>query len=764
MRRKKKKLKLKLSLMSGMISTIDHHEVLVLDRENRCAILCFNEALSALDLYKIYRATAVRESRWPFFKRINDRISTLSTLLNAFFITVSIGLLGAFGNAFFEILTKLVTKGQAAIYLDTSTIFYAVFLLFFLILAISPRILNDNFTSVIDWINKRLSKEQRLHRKAARGIIKLARKNSGVSTIRLVNLGNYTHHHDFLFKHLLPLALGKQIQFELYIKKDEADDLLRECDKKDYIVSSLNHKDATGAVHVNMLQDDEILMLQLLISFSTYNANDADTTCFDVSLELALLYMDKYRYRLAGYDHINKLLLERMVYRCIRDYGLIQEITIGDQKRHKLTTPIEFRLNKSEYFTVVKTLTSDYASFKDELKEPLSHLIVLAYLKNSSFINSNKADALSGFIKSVDESEDYSLLIDYEDLIYSDTKGEDGVDVLKVINSSHLLRLGNINFMAGSYLRALDAFSTASLMYPLKAKIGKAKTFERKGDFNAAINEILEVEELIKQRSFTYYEDKLYLLEFYLEKAWIIVSSRIDTYYNQGKEAIEKANHLFTELDNMEYDVRYLFIYYNSIANYHEWDRSYESAIKAYKTILELPGCKMRSRSSALVNIGITYRLRAKSSASFVDNMHLSIHHLRMGVEMKYKLAEMAQYPVAAHNLAESCILLAIETKEKEQADALLNEAYQIAQKGLDIQREANATKKRGQLLVEALIARVLLGDTTEELKSLIVELSTWLLNNKEGYDVEVVNEMLDHAKKRKNIDIKSHMLLQSVN
>ncbi len=744
--RKNKKLKLELQVHTGLLSSFQSKSLIANDERKQSVIINFNETLKAADLLNEVRAVGIGMSKFPFLQRLKYRLSSLRNLLNAFFITVVIGLLGAFGNAFFEILVKAVKSGLAALHLHNNPIFYLIFLLFFLLIAISPGVLNDNFNSIIEWINKRFSKEQRMHQLAAKGIIRIVNKTKGHQTVKLVTPAQYPKHQNFLFKHFLPLARTKKLLVEIHLLNEELDDFKEMINRSPFINCSLNTKQATKPVNATLLTEEEHKMMQLLLFFSIINPQNKQQNSFDLSLEMCLLYIDRYRYRLTAYSNIDKLKLQQFINRCINDYGLIETVIAGEHKRHKLRMPNSFVLNTNDYNAISNIVSIDYTLYKDEIVQPLSHLIILKHHRNQSYINSSKAEVMSSLINRIDKSEDYKLLIDYEELLYPNNEDKMETNVLRAIDSLSLLQLGNINFMAGAYQRAIDAFSTASLMYPLKAKIGIAKTFERKGDSARAIETIKNLEQLFEERTFNYYEDKIYLLEFYLEKSWIIVSGRLKEYYHEGKAALDEAHHLIIELDNIKYDVKHLFTYYNCVANYNEWDAHYQGAIKAYETILSLPGCKARSISTVYVNIGIAYRFLAKVQ-DFDTNIEQSVYYLSKGHDLKEKLADVAQLPIAAHNLAESCILQAVRSKTHQEKMDLLKQANRVALSGLELQKQTGSSRKQGQLLAETIISYQLSGHTsTSVLKPYEDELNRWLLSHREGYDYEVVNELLKLA------------------
>lgn len=723
--------------------------------ENDKLVVFFREELSSEDINEKLIKFRISIAKLPFIFKLKYHFRIFNSVLIALLLTVFVGLLGAYGNAFYEILLKKY-YGETLIFLDGNQMFIVMLTVFFSVIFLAPQLISSDFTSIQDWLDKRLSSKEKVHRRFAHEIKWILEKKN-LSGVQLVNLLQYDDIESVLSNLVSSLKNHKK-HIECNVRLDEVNQItswFRENHQANFDFLQEEKINCKIKQHIESLQVIEQKVFALLMFCSTYQIEKDEASPnneYELSVELASLIVERYNEKLEVFGGMDNAELLRIINRFKEDYYLIKESAVANRVYYQLTIPDNKAFDLVDFSHITEKLKLDVLSFMKEIEHPISSLLLFHFFKNDTYLNSNKKMAFQLLINNVDKYEYFKILRKYRThlLEEKDNREENIYIVLSAVN---LLDLAQLGLKSGLYIEALKAFKSAALVYPIKAKIGIAKVLERQGNYSLALDVISEVEKIVSKREDLQEEDKIASLRIFIEKAWIIVSARFINKKKEGKDALVNAGELLNQMDNIDYSVDYLFSYYNNVANYHEWDKQYESAIRSYENILSIPGMNVQPVSSTLINIGISYRLlglEKKGRKLKIDCLKQSVDNLTNGVDLKIKIGDLDQYPIAIHNLAESLILLAIEKKNDDEKNALLYKGLECARKGLKVQTEIRSVKKKGQLLAEAIVSIRLLKktDLKSEVKSYERELIQWKKENNSKYkfDLAAVNQILSYS------------------
>jgi tetratricopeptide (TPR) repeat protein len=337
----------------------------------------------------------------------------------------------------------------------------------------------------------------------------------------------------------------------------------------------------------------------------------------------------------------------------------------------------------------------------------------------------------------------------YWEYISNNESGEEGsfkLGPLQFMDVQTLSDLSACFVNSGMYDHAMEVFSILENIYPAKIAIEIADLKDSLGEYRKALEILLKTDEEWVRSGII--EDMGLILELYLNISWVIVSGRFEDRRDEGYRYLEKTETILRKLPDTENYLLFLTRFYNTRANYHEWEENYELAIENYEKALKLPGTILR-KSSLLSNRGISERLIGKKCRDKADQKkHLmtSRSNIRQAVNMKKSIGEKNQIPGTSHNLAETLLELASTIEEKAEKISVLKEADEVTSQALAILDELNSQKRIGRLLAEKCIAHHMLGQLGEESeeKTIREKLDAWLENeDKESYDYREITRLL---------------------
>jgi tetratricopeptide (TPR) repeat protein len=337
----------------------------------------------------------------------------------------------------------------------------------------------------------------------------------------------------------------------------------------------------------------------------------------------------------------------------------------------------------------------------------------------------------------------------YWDHIAAGEDGEDDNFKLGPLQFMDVKTLGDLSACfvnSGMYDKALEVFSILENIYPAKIAIEIADLKDSLGEYREALEILLKTDAEWVRSGIV--EDMGLILELYLNIAWVIVSGRFEDRKEEGYRYLEKTETILRKLPDTENYLLFLTRFYNTRANYHEWEENYLLAIENYEKALKLPGTILR-KSSLLSNRGISERLigkQCRDKAEQRKHFLSSRSNIRQAVKMKKSIGEKNQIPGTSHNLAETLLELARITEDREEKVSVLKEADAVTSAALAILDELNSQKRRGRLLAEKCIAHHMLGRLGEESHKMKIKetLDAWLLTEDKGsYDYREITRLL---------------------
>lgn len=725
------------------------------------------EQLSASDLLRQLVGLKLKKKRLAWFYRLRNRVILFNTIVAAFFITLFLGLFGAFGNAFYEVLLGHHYE-ETILPMDGNQLLYSMIVFFFLAIVLFPKFVSGDFASVNEWLEKRFSNQERLHREISQEFVSLIRQNRHIDTFVVVNPWQYIGADSLFLDYLLPRISKLNILMSWSVCSDEVAQSVNAMKKQlggtVEFAETKSEVEDEFRVGLNGLPDIEQTIIKLLLFCSSFSLDQNPEeksmgSWFPLSIDLAGRVVERYSSKIMDLHAIDNALLHRVIQRCMNDYHLLRINKLANRLQYEIRIPVGFMPGEDDFVRLKERLQLDIDVFHRTPTDAIASLILFNLFGAQSYIASGKVLAAELLIRRIKEEELYLMLHRYGDLLFPQESVARECNVFKMLQPETLLDLGLLCNKSGHYDEALQAFSIVETVYPFRAGIGTARVLERQGAYREALTKIRELELFWKGKMDAYVEDKIAYLELHLEKAWIIVSARFEDARKEGEASNQLVGEALKSFANLSHDIEFIYWHYNNLANYFEWDEDYQQAIEAYNTVLSIPGIRIQPVSSIYINTGISYRFLAqKENDAELSAFYLtqSLEYLDKGVALKKRIGDLDQLPIAIHNLSETLILQAFAGKGNPQDDFLL--AYEAACEGLEIQQTIGSVKKRGQLLSEALICICQLdlpeGEAAKD--KLISELVAWRrdFGTVHAYDLDAVVRLLELVNYTSDVDL----------
>ena len=559
----------------------------------------------------------------------------------------------------------------------------------------------------------------------------------------------------WIMQQLLPVLLSMNEKMVLQIKTDEKIffiDLFKENGIRLATVDYQGMERGDMVFPPQYLTSWEKQYLSFLAFCSTLNLPDhwgnGNRTEHFVSWELAEVLFNNYKESIFNFTD-DTIAIDRFIQRCIFDYCYLSE----NEKKDLILHPSldASWLSGSQVEMLRDHTTSVISSVSPGLKESLSYLILLGLLQEMDAFHPKKLQLLSLFIQATLESEGYHLMSDYWNdvsFIPEEDKEDKGYrfSLLQFFDIDTLQALSECLQNSGMYEKALEIYGFTGNIYPARAAIDRSAIIESLGKYREALAVLYETESKWIKSGIVNGEN--ISLELYWNAAWVIVSGRLEDEKKNGYTFLEKMDGILNKLPDAGQYILYLARYYNTRANYEEWEERYKDAIESYEKALSLPGQYLQ-KSSLLVNMGISQRLLGHQKTGNREKTAMyrqSLDNIRKGVEMKIAIGEKNQIPSSRHNLAETALELAYVTEDETKRKEILTEAHENACLGLSMLKEIKSTKKMGRLLVERYLSEFLLNQLGEPADPGISEkeLKEWMSEqDKESFDHREVSEML---------------------
>jgi len=686
--------------------------------------------------------------------QFGNKIGTILTLAASLAAIFLIALLSIHGSLTYELFSgedgaNILNFNGIYLYLLLS-----IFILLFLVF--SPRIILGNYDNLFDWANNQFSTNARIVRRLQLKLKILLQLRPQTNAINLWN-PMIAGSDSWISDQLIPAFTELAIEANLFIKLDEKEDMLavlRTNNIEKFIHHSVPEADTNGLVYpYHLLSKWEKECFQCLLFSSTINLPESwieknKMQEIIISKELSERVYHLYQSKLSpGKVAVT---FEKFINRCIFDYGylsasndhMVENLILKDNDlaKFKSATLLD---------GMADTVKHNMGAISGNLPDPRALAILLGLTESHNALNSRKIDLIQRFISNVKRTENYWLMNNYWQHISAEKEENEGyikLGLMQFMNVQTLNELAACFVNSGMYTNAMEVFGILENISPAKIAIEIADLKDSLGEYKEALQILLKTDKEWVQSGKV--EDMALILELYLNIAWVIVSGRFEDQREQGYEYLSKTDDILRKLPNAENYLLFLTRYFNTIANYHEWEQRYELAIKNYEKALMLPGTVLR-KSSLLSNRGIAERLLGKYTKdedAKKQHLHNSRSNIRQALEMKKNIGEKNQIPGSSHNLSETLIELAAITNDQSEKTIILKEADEVTNYALSILNELGSQKRRGRLLTERYIAHYMLHELGEisEVDLIKPQLKDWLGDeDKTSYDYREATRLL---------------------
>jgi tetratricopeptide (TPR) repeat protein len=688
--------------------------------------------------------------------QFQNQLGSILTLVISMLVIFFLALLSIHGSLSYD----LFSGGESSNIFNFRGIYLYLLLSLFMLLFLvfSPRIILGDYDNLFEWANKRFSTGSRIKRRLSRGIGLLFRLHKEQKTIVLWN-PMIAGPDSWARSYLVPALSMTDAEIEVMVRVDDRENVLQLISENNTDIRFANKPIHAGdadmqAYPFEFLSVWEKECFHCLLFSSTINLPEAwtaDGPAMDtiVSKELAEAVYHQYESKLSSGGAAG-ISFEKFLNRCIIDYGYLEQRSDTGMQEFLLVHSIpENERMPAVLESIADTVTNNIGAVSGKLKDPLALVILLALTRTDQDLDARKIDLVQDFVRNVKRTEKYWLMNRYWAHISAKNRvveGEYKLGILQFMDVGTLKDLSACFVNAGMYADAFEVFGILENIYPARIAIEIADLKDSMGEYREALEILLKTdEEWVKSGMI---DDRTLILELYLNIAWVIVSGRFEEHREEGYEYLGKTDNILRKLPNTEDYILFLTRYYNTKANYHEWERNYDLAIENYEKALKLPGTILR-KSSLLSNRGIAERLLGKATDDIsARRKHLlaSRANIRQAVNMKKSIGEKNQIPGSSHNLAETLLELSSVMDEKEEKLSILQEANDVTAAALSILDELNSQKRRGRLLTERFIAHKLLSDLGEKSEKELIEpkLRSWLqAEDKTSYDYRETTQLL---------------------
>lgn len=691
------------------------------------------------------------------FFQLKPRIRSLFTLIISLLIITFLILLGIHQSLSYDLISG---ANASNIFNFNSIHFYILLsLIIVLLLLISPKIIIGEYENLFVWANSRFSTHSRIVRRLERGLLTL-NKLSGQN--KVINIWNplVSGSDSWICKQLIPALIRSNLQVNIIIKIDEKDavlEILKVSDLEKYsLIQPPEHVARPDkSFPYPLLSAWEQECMHCLLFSSTKQLpeswrDDNSRQNIIISRELGERVYHFYMRNISSSGSAN-ITFERFLNRCVYDYGYLKPTS--DKRTENLIlmeTGLTDELDPVVTERVKDSVENNLGSISADIIDPLAFVILIGLSGADNTLNTRRINLLTGFIRNVDRVENYQLMSSYWKFISStetDVKGNFTLNTMQFMDVQTLTCLSACFVHSGMYDNAFEVYNILESIYPAKIAIEKADLNDSMGKYKEALEILLDTDEKWFKSGIV--QDMGLILKLYLNISWVIVSGRFENRRNEGYQYLEKTETILRKLPDTENYLLFLTQFYNTTANYNEWEENFTLAIENYERALKLPGTILR-KSSLLSNRGISERLIAKNNEDIsAKRKHLltSCSNLRQAISMKISIGEKNQIPGTSHNLSETLIELASVTNDKAERVKVLKEADKVISQALEILDELNSQKRRGRLLTEQYITHYMfreLGEPSQD-KKIKESLDVWLLKeDKDSYDYREITRLLD--------------------
>lgn len=701
--------------------------------ENKSLHVCFFDDISVDSLDNAFQQLIKEKSNFDNLKLFFSSTRLfLITLALIFAFVIAFGIFSAYGNAAFDLIE--IFFGTSEITSKTTNKIWIFLLLLVLAMSLFPLAFKGEVQEYISHYIGRHHNDA-FYRNRFKKYLKLFHKKHSINKIILWNPANKGFDGEDFWNTFVKscLSLG---DFKTYfcIHTDEKykieliiDDIYSniEYDISDFDDQSINFLDQSE-IPKEYLNKTEIQLLEVMIFCSTKNIpiikkeigiEGYSSSGNVISLSFVEYLVRNLPERLPDLNtFIDGVPLLVFFRRCTNDYGLTFNYNKTDLKLVGISENSDLMIGiakeiKDELAFIYNYCSENSPQIIKEVTDPVAILILNILFLEKTIYSKSRIKLIESFISSIDEYEHYFLLRNYWPVIFCE-ECINNVNPYVLINVKAIIKISICFERAGLYESASNVHNLLKTLYPFQSLVSLARLDERKG--NDMYSEGIKKLNLI-WNEFDFKLDSLPLndkLRYLLTYSWIVVSGRLNDEKINGKANLEKAKKLIASSHEIKNTNDQLWHFHNSEANYHEWDKEYDLAIREHEKCLKIPGLSQKWLSGTLVNLGIANRLLFCKpwNVSYIDE---SISYGQSGVDLKEEMGDNDELPIALHNLSLSMLFKFIILKETEEYNLISSNEY--SDKALSIYEETGSQKKMVMALFEYFISSIIIRNSSKE-------------------------------------------------
>ncbi|MGI9544521.1 MAG: hypothetical protein ACR2MX_14770 [Cyclobacteriaceae bacterium] len=747
---------LRLKIETGKLSLIDNDEDKTADVDARSINFYLGPKDNLASVYNALMLEYKEKSGFGYYftKYITRAYHLVGVLIFALVFVVLLGLVEIYGNALYDIVGNAFefTGGVKLFILVGSGVLLAIAII------LVPALFQGDVSAGRKWLKEKTTSDGLMQRRILRTLKRISSINKNIRSLNVWNPNLFNNKRLFIVDSLIRKAVRSKFDIVLYIRVDE------KARTKNYISSLFGSQlqweehitenlegDPKDYFPLKYMDEWEKDVLSLLLFCSTLNLpsfspeiiQDPHAIPFTISAPLAEIIYDKFKSKLhSTLGESSNITIDSLVSRFINDYNYFEQAFEANIDNWRLKDPVIFKELKnhieSDLSFIYAYIQSDTVNLVRILNDPISSILILNANKNNSIYSINRIKAIEKFISLSARDELFSTLRYYWPLATAQNSASPATsneDILRLIDVKILWQLVDNFFYAGMYDEVNTALKFLEPINSVYADYMRIRIEESRGKYHEAALDYIHLFDKMK----TFKVKEILELKIKMGFSWTVVSGRIseDGLREKGKAMLAEMEQAIDEMITDEIDTKILCDLKNYQANYAEWDNDLDSAITHYDSALSIPGIGTRKYSSILVNHGIAHRKKAeteKDRKKQREMFRLSLKHGEMGVEVKQKIGNDDQLPIAIHNYCETLIRLAQIEEDREKKAQLYETAKSKSTLAIEVQNRINSTKKKDQLLVENLVSNYYLmkNDTVtkEVLMKSLFELSEYLKSN----------------------------------
>ena len=577
----------------------------------------------------------------------------------------------------------------------------------FLILAFLPAFLSESDNNFVrDWLRKWFTQNSRRQSRLDALIRTLIRRFK-INRIVVFNADEYPD-SQWPVAVLMPILASLEVKITLHVHHQATERISALFPASRVSISHQPDYSDTLQAYWPLMNKEKQHLMMLLAECSTLEldreCNPDETDAF-VSIEIVEHLASSLSNAAVPIESSARMCAD-FIHAAEQDYGVIEY----DDRYCRLHTAMLKGLPASADFReqVTSIILKNRNHLLEQSNSPLVALLIYWHLSKNSHPGTDSIAFIEHFIKRTFDLEQNRFFQRYWDLLagpvpcgssIADSYTNSSSSLYHMISSDTLDMLISLKERSGDFESSEKLAKLLIPIHPLKYRVKLALTLERKGDFAAAYSALPSLSEFEQ----TEVDRKLYL-HFLLRKAWIIVSARMDKRKDEGLDAVKKIAESGITTASSDVAPMDIWSYYNTLANYAEWEGRYDEAIVQYEQCLSIAGLGYFRYGGTFVNMGIAYRLAALQQNDPHEKLQKAVELGAVGCNYKRVIDDLDELPIALHNQA----LNLLELWNSDSKHFHLRAVEAFTEEGLAIVERNNAIKRYGMLATEYAISLIL--------------------------------------------------------